>query len=104
MQARVCRKLLDRIEALPQTVRDIAWKGQRRMCQRHRRLIAAGKPKVVATTAIVREMAGFIRVIARTVTPAHARRSRENREDDASTRPMRGVGDGKRRGNPRGLP
>jgi transposase len=53
-------------------VRDIAWKGQLRMCQRYRRLMAAGKPKVVATTAIAREMAGFIWAIARTVAPAHA--------------------------------
>ena len=72
MQARVSRKLHDRIEALPQAVRDIAWKGQLRMCQRYRRLMAAGKPKVVATTAIAREMVGFIWAIARTVTPAHA--------------------------------
>ena len=72
MQARVSRKLLDRIEALPQAVRDIAWKGQLRMCQRCRHLMAAGKPKVVATTAIARAMAGFIWAIARTVTPARA--------------------------------
>lgn len=72
MQARVSRKLLDRIEALPQAVRDIAWKGQLRMCQRYRHLMAAGKPKVVATTAIAREMAGFIWAIARTVMPARA--------------------------------
>jgi len=70
MQARVSRKLLDRIEGLPQAVRDIAWKGQLRMCQRYRHLMAAGKPKVVATTPIAREMAGFIWAIARTVTPA----------------------------------
>jgi transposase len=69
MQARVSRKLHDRIEALPQAVRDIAWKGQLRMCQRYRHLMAAGKPKVVATTAIAREMVGFIWAIARTVTP-----------------------------------
>jgi transposase len=72
MQARVSRKLLDRIEALPQTVRDIAWNGQLRMCQRYRHLMAAGKPKVVATTAIAREMVRFIWAIARTVTPARA--------------------------------
>ncbi|MFC3311273.1 IS110 family transposase [Falsigemmobacter intermedius] len=70
MQARVSRKLLDRIEHLPQSVRDIAWKGQLRMCQRYRHLMAAGKPKVVATTAIAREMAGFIWAIARQVAPA----------------------------------
>jgi transposase len=72
MQARVSRKLLDRIEGLPKAVRDIAWKGQLRMCQRYRHLTAAGKPKVVANTAIAREMAGFIWAIARTVTPARA--------------------------------
>ena len=48
---------------------DIAWKGQLRMCQRYRHLMAAGKPKVVVTTAIAREMAGFIWAIARCVTP-----------------------------------
>ena len=44
-------KLHDRIEALPKAVRDIAWKGQLRMCQRYRHLVAAGKAKVVVTTA-----------------------------------------------------
>ena len=72
MQARVSRKLHDRIEALPKTVRDIAWKGQLRMCLRYRHLMAAGKPKVVVTTAIAREMAGFIWAIARATTPAKA--------------------------------
>jgi transposase len=67
MQARVGRKLVDRIEALPQAVRDIAWKGQLRMCQRYRHMMALGKPKVVATTAIAREMVGFIWAIAREV-------------------------------------
>ena len=51
MQARVSRKLHDRIEGLPQTVRDIAWKAQVRLCTRYRRLAAAGKAKVVVTTA-----------------------------------------------------
>ena len=72
MQARVSPKLFDRIEGLPQIVRDIAWKGQLRMCQRYRHLMAAGKPKVVATTAIAREMVGFIWAIARTVKPSCA--------------------------------
>ncbi len=72
MQARVGRKLIDRIEALPQAVRDIAWKGQLRMCQRYRHMMAAGEPKVVATTAIAREMVGFIWAIARAITPISA--------------------------------
>ena len=68
MQARVSRKLHDRIEGLPKAARDIAWKGQLRMCQRYRHLVAAGKAKVVVTTAIAREMVGFIWAIARAVT------------------------------------
>jgi transposase len=57
MQARVSRKLLDRLEVLPQDIRDIAWKAQVRLCGRWGRLAAGGKPKVVVTTAIAREMA-----------------------------------------------
>jgi hypothetical protein len=67
MQARVSRKLHDRIEQLPSTIRDIAWKAQLRLCGRYRRMIAAGKARVVATTAIAREMVGFIWAIARQV-------------------------------------
>ena len=69
MQARVSRKLYDRLEALPQNIRDIAWKAQVRLCSRWRRLAASGKPEVVVTTAIAREMAGFIWAIARQVQP-----------------------------------
>ncbi len=72
MQARVSRKLHDRIDGLPQTVRDIAWKAQVRLCARYRRLAAAGKPKVVVTTAIAREMLGFIWAIAQTVQAPRA--------------------------------
>ena len=67
MQARVSRKLHDRIENLPQAIRDIAWKAQVRLCARYRRLTAAGKAKVVVTTAIAREMVGFLWAIARQV-------------------------------------
>lgn len=67
MQARIGRKLHERIEGVPKAVRDIAWKGQLRTCQRYRHLVAAGKAKVVVTTAIAREMVGFIWAIARAV-------------------------------------
>lgn len=40
MQARVSRKLHDRIEDLPRAIRDIAWKAQVRLCARYRKLIA----------------------------------------------------------------
>ena len=69
MPARVSRKLHDRNEKLPPAIRDIAWKGQLRLCSRYRRLAAAGKPKVVVTTAIAREMVGFIWAIARIAQP-----------------------------------
>jgi len=69
MPARVSRKLHDRNEKLPPAIRDIAWKGQMRLCSRYRRLAAAGKPKVVVTTAIAREMVGFIWGIASIAQP-----------------------------------
>ena len=69
MPARVSRKLHDRLEPLPAAIRDIAWKGQIRLCARYRRLAAAGKPKVVVTTAIAREMTGFIWAIAQIAQP-----------------------------------
>jgi transposase len=69
MQARISRKLHDRIDGLPKGIRDIAWKAQVRLCARYRRLVAAGKKTVVVTTAIAREMIGFIWAIARQVQP-----------------------------------
>jgi hypothetical protein len=72
MRARVSRKLHDRNEELAATIRDIAWKAQLRLCARYRRLVAAGKQRVVVTTAIAREMVGFIWAIARVAQPALA--------------------------------
>lgn len=72
MQPRVSRKLHDRLEGLPSEIRDVAWKGQLRMCGRYRKLMAAGKAKPKVITAIAREMVGFIWDIARRVQPAVA--------------------------------
>ncbi len=69
MPARVSRKIHDRLEPLSAVIRDIAWKAQVRLCARYRRLAATGKPKVVVTTAIAREMVGFIWAIARVAQP-----------------------------------
>jgi transposase len=55
-----------RQNGLPKTVRDIAWKAQRRLCARYRALAAQHKPNPVIATAIAREMVGFIWAIART--------------------------------------
>ena len=68
MSARVSRKLHDRLEPLSAAIRHIAWKAQVRLCARYRRLAAIGKPKVVVTIAIAREMVGFIWAIARVGT------------------------------------
>jgi len=70
MQARVSRKIHDRLEPLSAPIRDLAWKAQVRLCARYRHLAAAGKPRVVVTTAIAREMAGFIWAIAKLAQPA----------------------------------
>ena len=53
--ARLSRELLLRQERQPKPIRDIAWKGQLRLCARYRRLARAGKPANVVTTATARE-------------------------------------------------
>ena len=63
--ARVSRELLLRQEGLASPIRDTAWKAQLRLCRRYRRLARAGKPPTVVTTAIARELAGFVWAIAR---------------------------------------
>jgi transposase len=63
--ARVSRELLLRQEGLASTIRDTAWKAQLRLCRRYRRLAQTGKPPTVVTTAIARELSGFVWAIAR---------------------------------------
>lgn len=57
--ARVSRRLRDRQESLPQSVWEIAWKAQVRLCARYQRLIAKGKQSQVA-----RELTAFMWAIA----------------------------------------
>jgi transposase len=45
-------------------VQAIAWKAQKRLCGRYGHLLAVGKLKVQACTAVARELAGFIWAIA----------------------------------------
>jgi transposase len=56
--ARLSRELLLRQESQPKPIRDIAWKGQLRLCARYRRLARTGKPANVVTTAIVARRSG----------------------------------------------
>ncbi|TIV56942.1 IS110 family transposase [Mesorhizobium sp.] len=62
--ARVSREQLLRQEGLPKPIRDTAWKAQMRLCGRYRKLTRAGKPATIVTTAIARELAGFVWAIA----------------------------------------
>ena len=66
--ARLSRELLLRQVRQPKLIRDIAWKGQLRLCARYRRLARTGKPANIVTTAIARELTGFVWAIARQVT------------------------------------
>jgi transposase len=62
--ARIARRKLAAVDAVPEAVREIAWKAQTRLCQRYRHMMAKGKPTQVIVTAIARELAGFVWSIA----------------------------------------
>jgi transposase len=64
MPARVSRMLLKRQEDLPESVCDISWKAQLRLCSRYRHLWHKGKTKQVIVTAIARELCAFMWAIA----------------------------------------
>jgi transposase len=57
---RITRYKLAAVDAVPEAVREIAWKAQTRLCQRYRQMMARGKLKQVVVTAIARELAGFV--------------------------------------------
>jgi transposase len=65
--ARLSPELLLRQENQPRPIRAIAWKAQLRLCARYRKLARTGKPANIVTTAIARELAGFLWAIARQV-------------------------------------
>jgi len=69
LPARIGLDLLRRNRALPEAIKDVAWKAQVRLCARYRRLLRAGKPTNVVTVAIARELAAFVWAIATTVMP-----------------------------------
>jgi hypothetical protein len=65
--ARVSREQLLRQEGLAKPIHETAWKAQERLCRRYRKLARMGKSPGVVTTAIVRELAGFVWAIAKHV-------------------------------------
>ena len=73
--ARKTRTIQRRAEKTPEPVQAIAWTAQKRLCGRSRHLFHAGKFKQQVTTAIARELVGFIWAIAcEVVGKAHGSR------------------------------
>lgn len=58
--ARKSRRIQERNEGQPPEVCAIAWEAQKRLSHRYRHLTKAGKKHTVITTAVARELAGFI--------------------------------------------
>jgi transposase len=56
-----------RLATQPEAVRAISWKAQQRLHQRYVTLVARGKPKQKAITAVARELLGFVWAIGRVV-------------------------------------
>jgi transposase len=67
--ARIGESLQPRLEGQPQTIIDLAWKAQLRLCHRFRRLRARGLHQNKVCAAIARELAGFVWDIGRRVAP-----------------------------------
>lgn len=65
--AKVSRPIQIRLENLPSSIQNIAWKAQLRLCKRFRRLVAKGKNQNLVVTAIARELAAFMWAIANEV-------------------------------------
>lgn len=66
--ARISRDQLLRQEQLAAPIRAIAWKAQERLCLQYRKLSRAGKPITTVTTAIARQLVGFVWAIAHEVS------------------------------------
>ena len=71
--ARKTAVLQRRAERASEQVQEIAWKAQKRLCARYRRLEARGKLKVQVCIAVARELAGFIWAIGQTLPQPAAR-------------------------------
>ncbi len=74
--ARKTRTIERRAEKTPPAVQAIAWQAQKRLCGRYRHLIEAGKVKQQVTTAVARELAGFLwAIVCEVQGKAHASRA-----------------------------
>lgn len=68
----VSRQIRLRQDALPEEIRDIAWKPQLRLCARCRRMLARDKHRNQVITAIARELIAFMWAIAKKLPLAEA--------------------------------
>ncbi|WP_275100524.1 IS110 family transposase [Sedimenticola hydrogenitrophicus] len=74
--ARKTRVIEQRAALTSPAVQAIAWQAQKRLCGRYHHLFAAGKLKQQVTTAVARELVGFVWAIACEVTgKAHGSKS-----------------------------
>jgi transposase len=74
--ARKTRIIEQRAQQCSPAVQAIAWEAQKRLCGRYRRLAASGKVKQQVTTAVARELAGFVWALAcETMGKPHASRA-----------------------------
>jgi transposase len=67
--ARRTAHLRKKLDGQPEEVQAISWKGQLRLCGKHRRMIARGKHPNKVTVAIARELLAFLWGTARMVSP-----------------------------------
>ena len=67
MEPRVSPIIAARQDGLPETVTQIAWKAQTRLCNKFKRLSARRLMKTKAVVAVARELAGFVWAIGREV-------------------------------------
>jgi len=75
--ARKTAHLQRRAEQTSDAVQTLAWNAQKRLCGRYRHLLAAGKLKGQACTAVARELAGFMWAIVCEVRQPPQRRTQE---------------------------
>jgi transposase len=68
--ARVTETIRVRLEGLPKVVREIAWKGQTRLCTRSRPMVCTGQKAPIVGAAIARERVAFLWAMGRPVAPA----------------------------------
>lgn len=71
-RARMTAHMKRKNQNAPAIAQTISWQAQQRLCKRYRHLVESGKHKNQVTTAIARELSGFIWAIACACWPASA--------------------------------